>query len=410
MLLVVGFLAVIFGVPAGQVALELCRGERAQFTDLFRYAPTEANLRRFESTLEEHWWGQATVRPWMQRLEFLTLRNMGAKAIMGRDGWVFYRPGVQYLIQANRAGDVIDAIVRYRDQLRRRGIELLVAPVPGKASVYPDKLTQRAEGKEPSFRSPTEDLLEGLGQRGVQTVDLFALFREARSSRSDTCYLATDTHWTPSGAKLAAEAVARKLGELRWAPAARREYRTQRVAVRRWGDIPEMTQIPGIRERFAPEAVECEQVLDGLVGPMIAGPGGRDGTYANTHLIDTALESAVLVLGDSFSRIYQLPEPRSLGEVLGGAAESKQPRGRQPVGTKRPLPGSAGFPSLLARALKAPVDYIASDGGAATDVRQRLSVNAEILRNKRVVVWEFAERDVALGAAGWEDVPLPPGP
>jgi len=53
------------------------------------------------------------------------------------------------------------------------------------------------------------------------------------------------------------------------------------------------------------------------------------------------------------------------------------------------------------------VDAIISDGGAATDVRRKLSTDPEILEGKRVVVWEFAERDIALGAQGWEDVPLP---
>ena len=54
------------------------------------------------------------------------------------------------------------------------------------------------------------------------------------------------------------------------------------------------------------------------------------------------------------------------------------------------------------------MDYVISDGGAATDVRQRLSVDPEMLENKRVVIWEFAERDVRYGRAGWSDVPLPP--
>jgi hypothetical protein len=36
-----------------------------------------------------------------------------------------------------------------------------------------------------------------------------------------------------------------------------------------------------------------------------------------------------------------------------------------------------------------------------------LSADPEILKGKRVVVWEFAERDIALGAQGWEEVPLP---
>jgi len=53
------------------------------------------------------------------------------------------------------------------------------------------------------------------------------------------------------------------------------------------------------------------------------------------------------------------------------------------------------------------VDAIVSDGGASTDVRQKLSTDPEILEGKKVVIWEFAERDIALGSQGWEEVPLP---
>ncbi len=60
------------------------------------------------------------------------------------------------------------------------------------------------------------------------------------------------------------------------------------------------------------------------------------------------------------------------------------------------------------RELKSPVDYIVSDGRAATDVRKRLATDPAILEDKKVVIWEFVERDIALGRDGWEDVPLPP--
>jgi hypothetical protein len=63
--------------------------------------------------------------------------------------------------------------------------------------------------------------------------------------------------------------------------------------------------------------------------------------------------------------------------------------------------------SRLALALGTSVDAIVSDGGASTDVREKLGTNPEILEGKTVVVWEFVERDIALGRAGWQDVSLP---
>ena len=56
----------------------------------------------------------------------------------------------------------------------------------------------------------------------------------------------------------------------------------------------------------------------------------------------------------------------------------------------------------------APLEFIVSDGGASTDVRRSLATNPEILEGKKVVVWEFVERYIRLGKAGWLDVALPP--
>jgi hypothetical protein len=300
--------------------------------------------------------------------------------------------------------NVVGAIVRFRDQLEERGIALLVMPAPGKPSVYPDRLTRRALGKEQEFRSPTEALLEDLRKHGVESVNLFAPLREYRKSApAQELFLARDTHWTPTGVKVVSGAVAQRLRQLGWAPQEARQYLATKIEVRRFGDILEMMQIPGIRNDFEAEVVECEQVSDPSLGLLIPSKSDRQGTYKCP-----APKSSVLVLGDSFCRIYQMPEPQSLGEVGGGKSEVGGAENQSDKSTKRLLPGSAGFLSHLALALKAPVDYIVSDGGAATDVRKKLSTNAEILEDKKVVIWEFAERDIALGREGWENVPLPP--
>ncbi|MBI4324369.1 MAG: hypothetical protein HY674_03820, partial [Chloroflexi bacterium] len=209
-----------------------------------------------------------------------------------------------------------------------------------------------------------------------------------------------DTHWTPLGAKLAAGDVARRLKELGWTPPATNQFRIKRIPVNRHGDILEMTQIPGIQRHFAPESVECEQVIDPAFGLLAPSKSDRQGAYKYP-----AQNSSVLVLGDSFCRVYQMPEPPSLGETAGPQTGEQQ---AQQTATKKLLPGSAGFISHLALALQAPVDAIVSDGGASSDVRKKLSTDPEILEGKKVVVWEFVERDIGMGKEGWEEVPLPP--
>src|ERR1019366_25135 len=118
--------------------------------------------------------------------------------------------------------------------------------------------------------------------------------------------------------------------------------------------------------------------------------------------------ASVLVLGDSFCRIYQEREPRSLGNLIDPARDAEGGNIRAEKTAARFLPGSAGFASQLALSLAAPVDYIVSDGGASTDVRRTLATDPEILEGKKVVVWEFVERDIQLGKSGWLDAPLPP--
>ncbi len=418
--LIIGFAAVIGSVPVAQTALELAHHERVQVTDVFRRWPAEPELRRFERTLEEKSWFQRQLRPVVQGALFATLRETGAKGVLGRDQWLFYRPDLRYLVEPARPDATVPdstrlaasggattrsgverAIVRFRDQLQERGIALVVVPVPSKPAVYPNQVTRRAAGHEPSFESPTLEVLRALEDDGVATVNLFAAFGAARSEpnragTTEPLYLAQDTHWTPRGAQLAAVEVAARLRALNLAGSPTTRFRTSRVVVDRWGDVLEMLQIPGLRASFAPQTVECVQVLDPALGLLVPSASDRPGTYRYP-----GRPATVLVLGDSFCRIYQYPEPASLGQLRGA------PTGALPAGPKRLLPGSAGFVAHLALALQSPVDAIVSDGGASTDVRRRLSTNPEILEGKRVVVWEFAERDIALGSEGWEDAPLP---
>jgi hypothetical protein len=421
--LTVCFLIIIFGVPVAQICIQLRRGERVQFTDLFRYTPTGKNLRQFEQALKEDSWFEQRLRPLMQQFLFRTVGDTSSKVMMGRDGWFFYRPDVRYLVEPDRPdgrGDegawveppkgtcqdsVVRAIVRFRDQLKDRGIELLVVPVPGKPSVYPDMLWRTTVGNGNGFDSPTLGFLEKLRTQGVEAVDLFSRFRRIRveNPEDNSYYLARDTHWTPKGAKLAAETVAEKLRSLSWAPPATIEFRTKKVLVKRYGDVLEMIEGQGSQSLFPAQEVECMQVVSDTAGLLASSDSNRPGTYRYP-----GVTASMMVLGDSFCRIYQNRESRSLGEIVGGTPHTGNGNTSEDKTSTRLLPGSAGFLSQLANSLRAPLDFIVSDGGASTDVRRSLSTNPEIIEGKKVVIWEFVERDIQLGEAGWLDVALPP--
>jgi len=416
------FLLIIFGVPVTQICLQLRLGQRVQFLDAFRYAPTERNLREFEQGLKDESWFEQTLRPLVQQFLFRTVGDTGSKAVMGLDGWLFYLPDVRYVLEPDRLDasgsegkwlqqpegtyqdSVVTAIVRFRDQLEERHIQLLVMPVPGKPSICPEMSWRTAGEAGKVLASPTLSLIDKLNRKGVEVVDLFSRFRQLREKNSKTrLYLAQDTHWTPEGARLAAESVAEKLRALAWAPPPTVELRSTKVRVKRYGDILEMIQSRHSQRNLPGEEVEDDQVVDNAGRLLTSSQAERSGTYRYP-----GGAASILVLGDSFCRIYQEREPRSLGEIVSPPGEASSGNSRLDAAPTRLIPGSAGFPSYLALALQAPLDFIVSDGGASTDVRRTLATDPEILEGKKVVIWEFVERDIQLGKAGWLDVTLPP--
>src|SRR3712207_1287524 len=81
------------------------------------------------------------------------LEKKNAAALVGVDGWLFLASELRFLAQgifwgdaaakvartrSVKAADPLPAIVDFNQQLKQRGIHLLVVPVPAKAAVYAD--------------------------------------------------------------------------------------------------------------------------------------------------------------------------------------------------------------------------------------------------------------------------------
>ena len=364
---VIAFLALIYSVPVTQSIIEIIRGQAPQFLDVFRHFPNRPSLRAYEKELEEQSIFARSVRPWIQYARFMLLGDAGEKVLVGKGDWLFYRPDVRYLVEplnspgGEKSDDPIASVILFRDQLRARGIELIVLPMPGKPSLYGEMLTTRLSGVE-KVASPTRPLIAQLRRAGVEVVDLFELFGRHKSPSDHPLYLARDTHWSAAAAELAAAAVAARLKQLGWAREGSKDYDVQQVVVSRRSDIARMTRVPLIEASYPAEKVDARQVREKITGVIY-----RDDPAAS-----------VLVLGDSFLRIYQTDEPRA-----------------------------AGFIAHLARELRQPVSSLINDGGASTLVRQELARRPQMLHGKRVVLWEFVERDIRFGTEGWKAVPLP---
>ncbi len=366
------FLATIFIVPLSQAGLEIYQGQLPEFFDVFTRVPKRVNLRTFETNIENRSVYATAVRPWVQSLLFMALRDPGEKALLGRDGWLFYTPDVRYLVENKPAESDTEpenpvlAITTFSRQLSQRGIHLIVLPMPGKPSVYPDELTHRAHMHDHDFVSPTRELISSLQTAGVETMDLYETFLSLRQQHRldavEPYYLAQDTHWSGTAVRIIAHVVARRLLDLGWAQTGSTEYTVNSMYLRRRGDIIRMASVPSLTQTFPAEEVHCFQVFD----------------KETRNLYKDDARSAILLLGDSFFRMYETDEPTS-----------------------------AGFIAHLARELRTPLTSIVNDGGASTLVRQQLSRRSDLLRGKKLVIWEFVERDIRFGTDGWKYVPLP---
>ena len=125
--------------------------------------------------------------------------------VLGKDGWLYTDEEFNVGNGAARDLDRNLALVGWvHRELAKRGIALVVAVVPAKARVYSEHLDRR----EPPgiHRALYADIESALSAEGVANAKLLAAL-EAGKSREPT-YLRTDTHWTPYGATLAANAIA----------------------------------------------------------------------------------------------------------------------------------------------------------------------------------------------------------
>lgn len=372
--LVTTFFAVIGFVPVSQVVFELTRGDRPAVAELVLNVPAEQHLRDVEDEIEETSWFARNSRSLAQNIWFRLSGEPGGNVLVGRDGWLFYLPTVRFLVESFPPGkdrqpdfqDPLAAVIDFYRQLADRGIQLLLVPVPGKASIYPERVSSQADPEGIADSSHTLEFISRLNDAGIPTIDLFETFHQERgrdrSTNGEPLYLRQDTHWTPKGAGLAAQAVAQRVLREGWVTAGSKEYAQKPVTVTRRSDILRMTRSPSIERLFTPQEVTCRQVFESDTG----------------NLYQDESDSPVLVLGDSFLRIYQTDNPKA-----------------------------AGFLAHLARNLRRPVASIVNDGGASTLVRQQLSRNPDLLEGKKLVVWEFVERDLRFGMEGWQKISIP---
>src|SRR3954471_16440696 len=309
-----------------------------------------------------------------------SLEKNKTAAVAGTDGWLFFGGELRLLAlgrfwgsdaaKVSRAhkpdlADPVPAILDFQQQLKSRGIDLLVVPVPPKASVYPEKIVA---GVDVQTKDPAPELhrfYEELRAAGVDVLDLSALFIRNRENGRGPVFCKTDSHWSGSGCVLAAEAIADKVRGKIPKPATVKEYVAEWKDAEREGDLATLLGHDG--HKPPPEKIAVQSVSEKGTGAAVQEDSG----------------SPLLLLGDSHTLIYH---------------------------DRDFLPVRAGLVDQLALQLGFPPDLIGTSGSGATPVRinlyRRSVKDAGYLAKKKVVVWCFAAREFTEATEGWAKVPV----
>jgi alginate O-acetyltransferase complex protein AlgJ len=332
-------------------------------------------LVEFENALEDESLVGRTLRPPAQRFLSGRLGAGNERVYVGRDGWLFYRPDVEYLtgpgfldpgvLRRRLAAasewetlphpDPRPAILGFHSWLAAQGIALVVVPTPVKPAIHPEKLSAAfSDRRELVHNQSYVPFIDWLRGQGVLVFDPAPVLADARQSGAQ--FLATDTHWRPEAMELVAERLAGFVTDrLSLPPVPAPGFRIEDREITNRGDTLAMLDLPKNQQLFLPERALVRRVLDPDGGPW------RPDRNAD-----------ILVLGDSFSNIYSL-ESMGWGD-------------------------SGGLVEHVSAVLGRPVDRIVQNDDGAFGTRAMLARSGpERLSGKRVVIWQFAARELAAG-------------
>ncbi len=247
----------------------------------------------------------------------------------------------------------LPVILDFNRQLAAQGITLWLVPIPS-APLSSDRPLPRHKESAAFYRE--------LEQAGVVLHFPFA----TRERDIGDLFMKTDTHWTATGAKLAA-------GEL---------VLPLRTAL----GLSEVSVPDGMPTSSMPQERNGLGDLAVLLG--MSANAAETVPAANPPGPEAGLNAEMIWLGDSFTNMFH---DSSLGFGTG-----------------------AGITDWLAAHLGAGFPVIAKNGGGASEVRRELARRAASLPKPKIVVWALAERDLFLGErlsrelkVKWDFVALP---
>jgi hypothetical protein len=326
----------------------------------------------------------AALRPRFQTLLYRVAGAGNEQAIPAPGGWLFFRKDLDYVNgkpfpRPDRASGqgpdrnrpppiLLRPLSRFTGNSPPASIRLLAVPVPVKPCIEAHRFNPAAQRPDAFRQNPSYSAwLKALEAQGVSALDPTPLLHE-RAQRTGEATVPAHRHPLDPGRH----------------GSGRRGCGPQHPASNGPGGAPTRRRATPCR---SPHTATRSRYSDWERTSPSSLPRRSSSVPCRKTAMSRkpAQEADVLLLGDSFSNIY------SLGAMGWGEG--------------------AGFPERLGAHLGRPVDAIVrnSDGAFATrqTLQKELASGNDRLRGKKVVVWEFAARELAFG--NWKSLPLPEG-
>ncbi|KAA0985493.1 alginate O-acetyltransferase [Pseudomonas sp. ANT_J28] len=223
-------------------------------------------------------------------LDFKLFNEGRPGVVLGRDQWLYsdeeFNPIVneELNLQGNYA--LVEGV---RQELKAKGVKLVMAIVPAKTRLYPEHL---GEVKPSSIHANLyEDFHARVAANNIVAPDLFGPMLKAKLNGQQV-FLRTDTHWTPEGAQIAAETLAKSISDKYPLSGEPQHFVTEPAEkVTHKGDLRLFLPLDPLFENLMPKPEPLQKRNTVAAQDQ---PAGDDALFANT-------EVPVALIGTSYS-------------------------------------------------------------------------------------------------------------
>ena len=262
--------------------------------------------------------------------------------IVGQDGWFFTAEEFK-TVSTKDIDDAADRVASIKRDLETRGIRLVLAPLPAKSDLYAEEVPSFVRSS--AMADAYSVFSAALEQRGIAVADTRAAMLTAKPFGE--VFLKSDTHWSPAGAKAAAEAIQSSLQKNGVTLPSQELTAQWQTPVSLWGDLTKFVTSPD----YAPTVGLSEESVPIYRTAVNAGASGAD------------------IFGDDASVPVML------------------------VGTSYSANENWSFADFLRQSLRADVVNVAKEGlGPGVPMMDLLAGSALDETAPTVVVWEFPVR------------------